>query len=186
MMIKENTAPPSKVAPFSKTARRWSRFGSTFFLSVPILLHRFRQTVAICLVLPVRRPSDNCQMSQQTSVNSNQTSVRQVPHIHQTCTICPPDIYCAICTADDHQTYTRHPPPICQMYGICLMYMWYLSDRCLVGVDRCLVRHLTGILQSSDNHLTGSTRQIATVWRKRWCSGYCGIHALVGTVGYML
>ena len=23
----------------------------------------------------------------------------------------------------------------CQMYDICLVYMWYLSDRCLVGVD---------------------------------------------------
>ncbi len=38
---------------------------------------------------------------------------------------------------------TRHPPHICQMYGICLVYMWYLSDRCLVG-------HLAGIWQSSD------------------------------------
>ena len=33
MIIKEKTAPSSKVAPFSKTAPGWSRFGSTFFLS---------------------------------------------------------------------------------------------------------------------------------------------------------
>ena len=33
MIIKEKMAPPSKVAPFSKTAPGWSRFGSTFFLS---------------------------------------------------------------------------------------------------------------------------------------------------------
>ena len=72
--------------------------------------------------------SDGCQMPHQTPVNSNQTSVRQVPHLHE--------------------TY--------------LVYMWCLSDRCLVG-------HLTGIWQSSDDHLTGSTRQIANVWWKRWC-----------------
>ncbi len=35
LLIQEKkTAPPSKVAPFSKTAPGWSRFGSTFFLSV--------------------------------------------------------------------------------------------------------------------------------------------------------
>ncbi len=91
------------------------------------------------------------------------TPTRHLSDKYHTCTICPPDIFCAICTSDVHQTYTRHPPHICQMYGICLVYKWYLSDR-------CLVRHLTGIWQSSDNHLTGSTRQIATVWRKRWCN----------------
>ncbi len=63
-----------------------------------------------------RQLSDACLMSHQTSVNSHQPSVRQVPHIHQTCTICPPDIYCTICTPDVHQTYTRHPRDICQMW----------------------------------------------------------------------
>ena len=48
-------------------------------------------------------------------------------------------------------------------------HMWYLSDRCLVVVDRCLVRHLADTWQLSDNHLTESTRQIAGVWRERWC-----------------
>ncbi len=46
-------------------------------------------------------------------------------------------------------------------YSIYLVYVWYLSDRCLVGVDRCLVGHLAGIWQLSINHLTGSTRQIS-------------------------
>ncbi len=35
MIIKEKTAPPSKVAPFSKTAPTLGRFGSAFF-SVPL------------------------------------------------------------------------------------------------------------------------------------------------------
>ncbi len=38
MIVKEKTAPPSKVALFSKTAPGWSRFGSTFF-SVMSLQH---------------------------------------------------------------------------------------------------------------------------------------------------
>ncbi len=99
----------------------------------------------------IRRLSDAGQMSHQTSVNSHQTSVRQVPHIHQTCTICPPDKYCAICTPDVHQTYTRHPPPICQMYGICLMYMWYLSHSGSWQMSgETSDRHLAIVWQSSD------------------------------------
>ncbi len=114
------------------------------------------QTIVRCLS---DVPPDICQLPSDIC----QTSTTYTPDMyHQT--ICPPDIYCTICTPDIHQTYTRHPPHICQMYGKCLVYKSYLSDR-------CLVRHLTGIWQSSDNHLTGSTRQIATVWWKRWCRG---------------
>ncbi len=101
-------------------------------------------------------PPDSCYLSGapcQTITGHLSTPTRHLSDKYHTWTICPPDIYCAICTPDVHQTYTRHPPHICQIYGICLVYMWYLSD----------------ILQSSDNHLTGSTRQIATLWRKRWC-----------------
>ena len=103
------------------------------------ILHLFRQRVAICLVLPVRKLPDNCQMPVRCPTRHMSSPIRHlsdkyhlytrhVPHAHQTYTV--PDV---------HQTYTRHPPYICQIYGICLVYMWYLSDRCLVGVDRCLV-----------------------------------------------
>ena len=72
-----------------------------------------------------------------------------------------------ICLVDIWYTYgTVH---VWWAYGTCLVHMWYLFDRCLVGVDRCLVGHLTVIWQSSGNHLTGATRQIANVWQKRWC-----------------
>ncbi len=39
-LLREKTAPPSEVAPFSKTAPAWSRFGSTFF-SVMIFMSNF-------------------------------------------------------------------------------------------------------------------------------------------------
>ncbi len=37
-------------------------------------------------------------------------------------------------------------PLLRTLHMVCLVYMWYLSDRCPVGVNRCLVgydRHLT-------------------------------------------
>ncbi len=108
-------------------------------------------------------------MPHQTSVNSNQTSVRRVPHLPQTDTIHLIDIWWmyGICLVDIWYIYgTVH---VWWAYGTCLVYMWYLFDRCLVGVNRCLVGHLTVIWQSSGSHLTGATRQIATVWQKRWC-----------------
>ncbi len=112
-----------------------------------------RQTIARCLS---DVPSDICQFP---------------PDICQTSTTYTPDMYCTICTPDVHQTYTytRHPPDMSDMWYMSGAYMWYLSDRCLVGVDRCLMEHLAGIWQPSVNHLTGSTRQIATVWWKQWC-----------------
>ncbi len=74
------------------------------------------------------------------------------------------------------------------MSGGHMVHVWYLSDRCLMGVDRCLVGHLTGIWQSSDNFLTGSTIQIATVWRKRWstwnCAPWCIITKVVHNAAY--
>ena len=89
-------------------------------------------------------PPDDCQMSHQTSVNPHQTSVRQVPHIQQTCTICQPDIYCTRCVRP----------------GVNVILVWQMSVwGCQVSVG------------ASENHLTGSTRQIATVWRKRWSKG---------------
>ncbi len=78
---------------------------------------------------------------------------RHVPYVHQTYTV--PYV---------HQMPTRHPPDICQIYGICLVYMSYMSDRCLVGVDRCLVGHLAGIWQSSGReHQTNSNCLAVTV-----------------------
>ncbi len=139
-------------AKIIKSSIPYSTVSTRQLLFVWCSLSDDHQTIVRCLSYV---PPDICQLP---------------PDICQTSTTCTPDIYCTICTPDDHQTYTRHPPHICQMCGSCLVYMLYLSDRCLVGVDRCLVKHPTGIWQSSDNHLTGSTRQIATVWRKRWCT----------------
>ena len=97
------------------------------------LLHRFHQTVSCYL------SGAPCQMPHQTSVNPNQTSVRQVPPLHQTYTIHLTDIY------------------VWWAYGTCLMYMWYLSDRCLVG-------NLTIVWCSSDReHQTNSNRLGETV-----------------------
>ena len=77
-----------------------------------LLLHHFRQTVGICLVLPVRQSSDDCQMSHQTSVNSHQTSVRQVPHI--------PDI---------HHISVRYMVYVWCICGTCLTDVWWeLTD----------------------------------------------------------
>ncbi len=67
---------------------------------------------APCQII-IRQLSDACQMSHQTSVNSHQTSVRQVPHINQTCTIRSPDML----YHNVHQMSTRHLPDICQIYG---------------------------------------------------------------------
>ncbi len=134
------------------------------------ILHRFRQTVAICLVLPVKWLTDDCQMLARCPTRHLSTPTRHL--------------------SDKYHIYTRHIPYIWQIsggclvniwctygtvyvwwaYGICLVYMWYLSDKCLVGVDICRAGHLTSIWQLSGDHLTGSTRQIVTVWRKRWCS----------------
>ena len=80
------------------------------------LLHRFRQTIAICLVLPVRWLSDECQMPNETSVNSQQTSDRQLPHIHQTYITCT-------CTPDKYPMYIRQRSTDGCTYGICLVYM---------------------------------------------------------------
>ncbi len=49
MIIKGKTAPPSEVAPFSKTAPGWSRFGSTFFLSAYIKQFLKFFQIFICL-----------------------------------------------------------------------------------------------------------------------------------------
>ncbi len=60
--------------------------------------------------------------------------------------------------SDKYHVHTRH------------MYIHQtLTDKRLLGIDRCLVDHLEGIWHSSDNHLTRSTRQIATDWWKWWC-----------------
>ena len=116
----------------------------------------------------VRWLSDAYQMTHHPYVNSNQTSVRQVSHTHQTYTIHLTDIWwmSGICLV--HLWCTYGTVYVWWAYSTCLVYMWYLSDRCLVGVDRCLVGHLTVIWQLSGDHLTRSNRQIAPVWWKRW------------------
>ncbi len=75
-----------------------------------------------------RQLSDACQMSLQTSVNSHQTSIKQVPH----------------------------------MPGVNVVLVWQDVWLELTGV------WWGNVWQSSVNHLTWSTRQIATVWRKWW------------------
>ena len=48
-LLREKTAPPSEVAPFSKTAPGWSRFGSTFFsVIVPICWKLVLRPTPIC------------------------------------------------------------------------------------------------------------------------------------------
>ncbi len=94
------------------------------------------------------------------SVIRYQTSVisTSVPYIHQTCTICQPDMYLTICTPDDHQTYTRHPPNICQVYGMSGVngvLVWQMSGEASV---------CWGIWQASDReHQTNSNCLAETV-----------------------
>ncbi len=100
------------------------------------LHHCFRQTVAICLVLPVRWLSDGCQLPARCPLAIDQLQ----PNICQTSTTYTPDIY-TICTS------TSHPPEIYQtsiigstadlpdihhwwiyiLYVRCLVYFWYMS-----------------------------------------------------------
>ncbi len=76
----------------------------------------------------VRRMSVACQIPCQTSVNSQQTSVRQVPHITRHVSY--------ICTA------TRGPPDIhlrisciCRcLMDVCWMHIWYMSGAHVVYV----------------------------------------------------
>ncbi len=138
-----------------------------------VVHHRSRQTPDRCLVLPVRWLSDNCQVPVRCPTRHlsdiYHMYTRHIPDIHQISTRHPSDV---------HQTSDRHVcymSVIClvhfwYMSGTCLVHVWYLSDRCLVGVDRCLVGHLTGTWQLSDNHLAGSTRHLSGVWRERWCN----------------
>ena len=84
-----------------------------------VILHgRCRQTVVICLVLPVRWLAYACKMPHETSVNCYQTSVRQVPHLHQT------------------YMYTIHLTDIWWMSGICLVDIWFIHwySISLVGI----------------------------------------------------
>ena len=101
-------------------------------------------------------------------------------------------VWCSL--SDNRQTIFRClsyvPSDICQLPpDICQTSTTYTPGRyhaptrhmvydvwCILVCGTCLTDvwwHLTdvwwGIWQTSDNHLTGSTRQIATVWPKRWC-----------------
>ncbi len=80
-------------------------------------------------------PSDICQLQSEIC----QTSTTYTPDMYHTptrhilyhmYTRCPPDIY---------QTSTRYLSDVWYMSGV---HVVYLSDRCLVGVNRCLVGHL--------------------------------------------
>ncbi len=117
--------------------------------------------------------SDDCQTIARCLSDVSPDVCQLPPDICQTSTTYTPDIYM-------YHTSGRYVVDVWYMSGGCLVYIWhsiclvsiwymsgvwYLSDRCLVGVDRCLVGHLT------DDRLTGSNRQIATVWRKRWSRG---------------
>ncbi len=124
------------------------------------------------IVIKVLQLSGACQMSHQTSVNSHQTSVRQVPDMYQTCTRHVPDMYqtCTRHMTDMYQTSTIHVPDIWQTCTRQVPYMYHTCTRCLVG-------HLTGTWQSFDNHLTGSTRHLSGVWRERWCRANFTVHS---------
>ncbi len=92
------------------------------------------------------------QMSHQTSANSHQTPVRQVPHIHQTFTIRPPDIYGTICTPD-----VLHIPDIHQTSFRYMIYVWCKWGTCLTDVWWEPADVWCGIWQSSDReHQTNS------------------------------
>ena len=117
------------------------------------------QTIVRCLsdVRPgiCQCPPDICQTSTTYTPDMYHMPTRHI--MYQMYTRCPPD-------------NTRHPPDICQMYG-----HWYMSG----VLDVVLVWQVSGgswqmSHGASDNHLTGSTRQIATVWRKGWFSVTCG------------
>ncbi len=54
------------------------------------------------------------------------------------------------------------------MSGGYMVHVWCICGTCLADVWWELTRHLTGIGQLSGDYLTGSTRQLATVWRKWW------------------
>ncbi len=99
--------------------------------------------------ITVRQLSDACQMSYQTSVNSHQTSVSQVPHIHQTCTICPPDMSCSICTPDVHQTSTGYLSDIWYMSGVYVVHVRQMSGGSWQMSDGASCRHLTTIWQGA-------------------------------------
>ncbi len=103
------------------------------------------------------------QMSHQISVNSHQTSVRQVPHIHWS------DMYHTSTRHilyHIHQMSTRHIPDIHMTSVRYMAHVWCKCGTCLTDVWRELADVWRGIWTASDNHLTGITRQIATVWRK--------------------
>ncbi len=107
--------------------------------TVPIwnhVLHRFRQAVAICLVLPIRWLSDAspdiCQLP---------------PDICQTSTTFTPDIYHI---SDRYQVdvwYMSGGHLVYIWYSICLVGIWYMS-----GVYMVLVWQMSG--ETSDRHLT--------------------------------
>ncbi len=80
---------------------------------------------------------------------------------------------CLCCTEDqclpsNEMKMPEHWRPSCVVLSLSL----FMPER-LSNTMPCLHHHsrrLTGTWQLSDNHLTGSTRHVSGVWRKRWCS----------------
>ncbi len=141
--------------------------------------HRFRETVAICLVLPVRWLSHDCQMPARCL-----TRHLSIPTRH---------------LSDKYHIYNRHIHTVpciwqtfnCWMSGICLVDIWCTYGTlhtCLVGIwymsgvyvvlvwqMSCGSWHYVwwDIWQASDNCLAitwhgAPDNLIATIWRKRW------------------
>ncbi len=97
--------------------------------------------------------SDTCQMTVRSCLPDASPYICQLqPDICQTSTTITPDRY---------HTSDR-----------CLVYVWWTSGTCLTDVWWELTDVWLDIWQSSGDHLKGNTRQIATVWGKRWCPIY--------------
>ncbi len=112
----------------------------------------------------IRQLSDACQMSHQTSVNSHQTSVRQVPHMYHMPTrhiLChmytrrPPEIY---------QTSTTHLSDVWYLSGVYVVLVWQMFGESWQTSGETSDRHLAIIWQSSDReHPTNSNCLVETV-----------------------
>ena len=115
----------------------------------PLLHHRSHQTVAICLVLPVRwvsdAPSDICQLP---------------PDICHTSTTYTPDI---------SHISDRYAVDVWYMFGVRLVYIWYNNYICLVGIWYMSGVYVVLVWQVSGGswQMSGGTsdRYLTIVWQ---------------------
>ena len=124
------------------------------------------QTIVKCLS---DVPTDICQLPPDICPNPTRhlsTSTRHLSKSHQT------SVNSHQTSANFHQTSIRQVPHLPQISVRYVVYVWYKCGTCLTDVWLELADVLWGIWPSSDNHMSGSTKQIATVWWKRW-SMYC-------------